>query len=92
MRTRSQAKRERERERTAPVEETWRIEVPNDPINEQVLLSAMMLDTDVRERLVKKIRPEHFFAERHRTQSNFRIETTINLRSAELPNSSHVYD
>jgi len=33
-----------------------------------------------------------FFAERHRTQSNFRIETTINLRSAELPNTSHVYD
>jgi fibro-slime domain-containing protein len=33
-----------------------------------------------------------FFAERHRTQSNFRIETTINLRSAELPNTSHIYD
>lgn len=33
-----------------------------------------------------------FFAERHRTQSNFRIETTINLRSAELPNTSHLYD
>ena len=33
-----------------------------------------------------------FFAERHRTQSNFRIETTLRLRSAELPNSSHLYD
>ena len=33
-----------------------------------------------------------FFAERHRTQSNFRIETTINLRSAELPNTTHLYD
>jgi len=33
-----------------------------------------------------------FFAERHRTQSNFRIETSINLKNAELPNSSHLYD
>lgn len=33
-----------------------------------------------------------FFAERHRTQSNFRIETTINLRSAELPSSMKLYD
>lgn len=33
-----------------------------------------------------------FFAERHRTQSNFRIETTLNLRTAKLPNSAHIYD
>lgn len=33
-----------------------------------------------------------FFAERHRTQSNFRIVTNLNLRTADLPNSSHVYD
>jgi fibro-slime domain-containing protein len=33
-----------------------------------------------------------FFAERHRTQSNFRIETTLNLRTAHLPNSTHLYD
>ena len=33
-----------------------------------------------------------FFAERHRTQSNFRIETTLNLRTANLPNTSHIYD
>jgi fibro-slime domain-containing protein len=33
-----------------------------------------------------------FFAERHRTQSNFRMETTLNLRTANLPNSSHIYD
>jgi fibro-slime domain-containing protein len=33
-----------------------------------------------------------FFAERHRTQSNFRIETTLNLRTAELPNTSHLLD
>lgn len=33
-----------------------------------------------------------FQAERHRTQSNFRIETTINLKNAELPNVSGMYD
>ncbi|MBL8744800.1 MAG: fibro-slime domain-containing protein [Phycisphaerae bacterium] len=33
-----------------------------------------------------------FQAERHRTQSNFRIETTITLRNAELPNTSNLFD
>jgi len=33
-----------------------------------------------------------FFAERHRTQSNFRIETTLTLRNAELPAVSAMYD
>lgn len=33
-----------------------------------------------------------FFAERHTTQSNCRIETTINLKPAQLPNSSNLFD
>jgi len=33
-----------------------------------------------------------FFAERHRTQSNFRIETTLRLRSVELPTTSALFD
>ena len=33
-----------------------------------------------------------FFAERHRTQSNFRIETTIELRNANLPTVSALSD
>lgn len=33
-----------------------------------------------------------FFAERHRTQSNFRIETTLKLRSINLPTSAGLYD
>ncbi len=33
-----------------------------------------------------------FFAERHRTQSNFRMETTFPLRSGELPTVSAMYD
>jgi fibro-slime domain-containing protein len=32
------------------------------------------------------------FAERHTTQSNCRIETTINLRPAQLPNTSSLFD
>lgn len=33
-----------------------------------------------------------FFAERHRTQSNFRIETTMQLRSVQLPPTAALYD
>jgi fibro-slime domain-containing protein len=33
-----------------------------------------------------------FFAERHRTQSNFRIETTMILRDIELPPTAALYD
>jgi len=33
-----------------------------------------------------------FFAERHTTQSNFRIETTITLKNAELPTTAALFD
>ncbi len=33
-----------------------------------------------------------FFAERHTSESNFRIETTLELRPAELPTTAHLYD
>jgi fibro-slime domain-containing protein len=33
-----------------------------------------------------------FFAERHYTRSNFRIETTLKLRSVELPSNSNSFD
>lgn len=33
-----------------------------------------------------------FFAERHTTQSNFRIETTLELRTVELPPTASLYD
>src|SRR5260221_129400 len=64
MRSRSDAKREREK-KTEKNLEAWQIEIPNDPINEQVLLSAMAIDRDVRKRFVKQFRPETFFAEKH---------------------------
>ncbi|MEZ6211717.1 MAG: fibro-slime domain-containing protein [Phycisphaerales bacterium] len=46
--------------------------------------------TNLRPNQVNSLR--FFFAERHTTQSNFRIETTINLRTAKLPNTSALYD
>jgi fibro-slime domain-containing protein len=33
-----------------------------------------------------------FFAERHTTQSNFRIETTLELRTVQLPPTAALYD
>ena len=33
-----------------------------------------------------------FFAERHRTQSNFRIETSIRLQDINVPTVSALYD
>jgi fibro-slime domain-containing protein len=40
----------------------------------------------------KKYPFKFFFAERHRTQSNFRIETTISLENAKLPQTSALFD
>jgi fibro-slime domain-containing protein len=40
----------------------------------------------------RKYNLNFFFAERHRTQSNFRIETTLNLRNAELPATANLFD
>ena len=40
----------------------------------------------------KKYNFKLFFAERHTTQSNVRIDTTINLMNAELPVTSGLYD
>ncbi len=37
-------------------------------------------------------RLDFFFAERHRTQSNFRIETTLNLRTIEVPAITAAFD
>jgi len=33
-----------------------------------------------------------FFAERHRTASNFRIDTTLRLRTVQAPTTTHLYD
>jgi len=40
----------------------------------------------------EKYQLKFFFVERHRTQANFRIETTLQLRTIELPPSAALYD
>jgi len=40
----------------------------------------------------KRYKLSFFFAERHRTQSNFRIETTMQLRTVQLPPTAALYD
>lgn len=67
MKTRSEARKQREKEheeRSKPREYT--IDVPNDPINEQVILAAMIADDDVRAKLAKTFPPDAFYAEEHR--------------------------
>lgn len=39
---------------------------PNDPINEQILLAAELVDKETRSRLVKLFKPDHFYADQHR--------------------------
>lgn len=40
----------------------------------------------------KSYQLKFFFAERHRTQSNFRIETTLLLQNVDLPTTTALYD
>lgn len=67
MKTRSEARkqREREHEERSKVRE-YTIDVPNDPINEQVILAAMLVDDETRAKLVKQFPPDAFYAEEHR--------------------------
>lgn len=62
MRTRSEAKRERTESRLRE----FQIDTPNDPINEQVVLAAMIADPGVRARLVKRFSPDAFYADPHK--------------------------
>ena len=62
MRTRSEAKRER----TESKLREFQIDTPNDPINEQVVLAAMIADPGVRARLVKRFSPDAFYADPHK--------------------------
>lgn len=68
MRKRSEAgkpRRERERERESTQRE-YLIDVPNDPQNEQVVLAAMMVDTQTCDRLLPMLPADAFYAEEHR--------------------------
>lgn len=62
MRTRREARDSAREDKLAE----WEIDVPNDPLNEQIVLASMTLDEKLRERLARQLRPEVFFADKHR--------------------------
>jgi replicative DNA helicase len=66
MKTRSEAKREKDYTKSKEKLREWTIDVPNDPINEQVILAAMIADGETRQRLSKTWAPEAFYADEHR--------------------------
>jgi hypothetical protein len=66
MKKRSEAIREKEFKESRDKLREFTIDTPNDPINEQVILAAMIVDEDVRKRIAKSFPPEAFYAEQHR--------------------------
>lgn len=67
MKTRSEAKRDREESDRKPAPKTeYTIDVPNDPVNEMTVLAAMLVDDDARAKIVKMFPPEAFYADQHR--------------------------
>jgi fibro-slime domain-containing protein len=56
--------------------------------------TSQTIDVDRLDWLVdgQRYKLSFFFAERHRTQSNFRLETTLQLRTVELPPTAAIYD
>lgn len=65
MRRRSEAKSKPQREENVPQRE-FTIDVPNDPVNEQVVLAAMMVDTETCDRLLPLFPADAFYANEHR--------------------------
>lgn len=65
MRKRSEARARPQREHNTPDRE-FEIEVPNDAINEMVVLAAMMVDLPTCDRLIPMIPPDAFYAKEHK--------------------------
>lgn len=67
MRKRSEVRAERRaRDRDEPKVPEFQLDVPNDPINEQVLIAAELIDGETRKRLTKLFPPDAFYAEEHK--------------------------
>lgn len=66
MPKRSELKKRSQREREQESAREWAIEVPNDPVNEQVLIAAMALDRPTRKRLVRLAPADAYYAEQHK--------------------------
>lgn len=67
MRRRSEAKARPQRTREVPLERQFGLDVPNDPMTEQVLLAAMLADEEACDRLLPMLPIDAFYAEEHRT-------------------------
>lgn len=65
MRKRSSANKKKPDEEDFKQRE-FQIDVPNDPVNEQVVLASMMVDTVTCDRLLPMFPAEAFYAEEHR--------------------------
>ncbi len=65
MRRRSEAKSKPQKREDEPQRE-YTIDVPNDPVNEMVVLAAMMVDTETCDRLLPMLPAEAFYADEHR--------------------------
>lgn len=63
MRKRSEAKSRPQREIPKP---EYDIDTPNDPVNEQVILAAMLVDQETCDRLLPILPPDAFYGDEHR--------------------------
>lgn len=69
MRKRSEVRRERDQAERAPPaapEREWQIDVPNDPVTEQVVLAAMLADEEACDRIRLQCPTDAFYAKPHR--------------------------
>lgn len=80
-------KREQEWENTPQ----YTIDVPNDPLNEQVVLAAALVDKSFRKKIVKRFPSDAFYAEEHKaifsalcelTRRNLRYDPAVLARLA----------
>lgn len=83
MKKRSEAKREKEYRESKDKLQQWSIDIPNDPINEQVILAAQIVDPEVRKRVVKLFPSDAFYAPQHQA---------IQAALAELERRKLAYD
>lgn len=61
MRKRSEAGQQQPKQQVAPEV----VKIPHDPMNEQVVIAACLIDLEVRKKLVNVITAEHFFGKEH---------------------------
>lgn len=77
MRKRSEVRKDRGRDRGREEREKvpeFQLDVPNDPINEQVIIASEIVDSGLRKRLTKMFPPDAFVADEHKVIQSALIE------------------